>query len=172
MASINEEPAPTLFAVHCQTVSPRPSNRTGKTIATEAPAGTVTFRSSFNGSAPTSTAVPNGRASTIKEAPASSCKDNSTSRFSCVVLCKMPLIRTSSPKRAKRGTTGSTISGLLTVNADEPWPNRSAPALTTAINRYRVRLSGTLTVLKLRPSASVSALATQRGVATKFFRVC
>src|SRR5262245_9976968 len=95
-----------------------------------------------------------------------------TSTFSgwSVWFCTTTGNSTLSPKLRNRGALGLAIIGNRAVIADSPAPNCLSTATATAITRYRVRLSGSLTLTLARPLESVGSEAAKKARALKSIR--
>ena len=88
-----------------------------------------------------------------------------------VLLCTIAAASKRSPRSAKRGMIGSSISGRVTTKLDSDVPPPPLSSSTTAVMRNSVRLSGSLTFVFTRPSPSVTRSGSQGAVSTKFLRV-
>ena len=76
-----------------------------------------------------------------------------------------------SPLPRKRGNAGSIVSGFVTRISRSPKPNCDAMSPATAMMRYVVSESGSVTVVVARPSAPVVADPSQKTSGRKSWRI-
>ena len=85
-------------------------------------------------------------------------------------LCTTAPKRAVSPAARKRGNAGFSSTGLLVRISRSSHPKRDARSPATAMIRYVVRLSGSVTSAAARPEASVVTDPSQNARTRKSFR--
>jgi hypothetical protein len=130
--------SPPPLAAKRSTASPGTSARNGKRTSRGLPSSRETLRTAEPSSA---SPVASARTSTSRTLPPGAWTTTPASNRS--------------PARARRGRAGSAMSGFATVTLGSPFPIRSSRPTATAMIRKVVRLSGSSSSTRARPSPSV-----------------